>query len=89
VTFNPDPTDYNNFLNAAAAAAAAAHVSDTTDANGAFGVYALNMLSGGTYVQPQLVMLPVPETTTIIAGALLLLPLGASTFRILRRQRLA
>jgi hypothetical protein len=30
---------------------------------------------------------PVPEATTIIAGALLLLPLGASTLRILRRQR--
>jgi hypothetical protein len=30
---------------------------------------------------------PVPEATTTIAGALLLLPLGASTLRILRRQR--
>jgi Domain of unknown function (DUF4114) len=30
---------------------------------------------------------PVPEATTIIAGALLLLPLGASTLRILRRSR--
>ena len=30
---------------------------------------------------------PVPEPTTMIAGALLLLPLGASTFRILRRNR--
>jgi len=89
VTFSPDLTDYNNFLNEAAAAAAAAHVSDTSDANGAFGVYALNMLSGSTYVQPQLVMVPVPEATTIIAGALLLLPLGASTLRVLRKQRLA
>ena len=32
---------------------------------------------------------PVPEATTIIAGALLLLPLGASTLRILRRNRMA
>lgn len=31
----------------------------------------------------------VPESTTIIAGALLLLPLGASTLRVLRKQRLA
>jgi hypothetical protein len=31
----------------------------------------------------------VPEPTTVIAGALLLLPLGASTIRILRRNRAA
>ena len=30
----------------------------------------------------------VPEPTTVLAGALLLLPLGASTLRILRRNRL-
>lgn len=32
---------------------------------------------------------PVPEITTLIAGALLLLPLGASTLRILRRRPMA
>lgn len=32
---------------------------------------------------------PVPEPTTIIAGALLLLPFGASTLRILRKNRTA
>jgi len=32
---------------------------------------------------------PVPEATTMIAGALLLLPFGASTLRILRRNRIA
>jgi len=31
-------------------------------------------------------LVPVPEPTTLIAGALLLLPLGASTLRILRRE---
>ena len=31
----------------------------------------------------------VPEPTTLIAGALLLLPFGASTLRILRKQRMA
>lgn len=31
----------------------------------------------------------VPEPTTIVAGALLLLPFGASTLRILRRHRTA
>jgi len=30
---------------------------------------------------------PVPEAPTVIAGALLLLPFGASTFKILRRKR--
>jgi hypothetical protein len=29
---------------------------------------------------------PVPEPTTMIAGALLLLPFGASTLRVLRRR---
>jgi hypothetical protein len=32
---------------------------------------------------------PVPEPTTVIAGALLLLPFGASTLRILRRKNVA
>jgi Domain of unknown function (DUF4114) len=32
---------------------------------------------------------PVPEPTTVIAGALLLLPFGASTLRILRKNRVA
>ena len=32
---------------------------------------------------------PVPEPTTLIAGALLLLPFGASTLRILRRKHAA
>jgi hypothetical protein len=32
---------------------------------------------------------PVPEPTTMLAGALLLLPFGASTLRILRRNRTA
>ena len=32
---------------------------------------------------------PVPEPTTMIAGALLLLPLGASTLRVLRKNRVA
>ena len=36
-----------------------------------------------------LIYTPVPEPTTLIAGALLLLPFGASTLRILRRNRAA
>ena len=53
--------------------------------NGDYGVVALN-LKDGIY-QPQLAR--VPEPTTVIAGALLLLPFGASTLRILRRNRMA
>ena len=32
-------------------------------------------------------VIPVPEPSTIVAGALLLLPLGVSAFRILRKER--
>jgi hypothetical protein len=37
----------------------------------------------------ELLIAAVPEPTTVIAGALLLLPFGASTLRILRRKRMA
>jgi hypothetical protein len=32
---------------------------------------------------------PVPEPTTMVAGVLLLLPFGASTLRVLRKNRAA
>ncbi|HYG36856.1 MAG TPA: hypothetical protein VEC99_18835 [Clostridia bacterium] len=32
-------------------------------------------------------LVPVPEPTTIVAGALLLIPFGASTLRVVRRKR--
>jgi len=35
------------------------------------------------------VFVPVPEPSTLVAGALLLLPFGASTLRILRKSRKA
>jgi hypothetical protein len=35
------------------------------------------------------VVTPVPEPTTMVAGAMLLLPFGASTLRILRKSRTA
>lgn len=57
----------------------------TLAANGAYGVADMVLgVPGGN--QDQLVIV-VPEATTIIAGALLLLPFGASTLRILRRNR--
>jgi hypothetical protein len=70
-------------------ALAAAHVTGSVfdAADGAFGVKVLNLGAPGT-VQDQLVMV-VPEPTTIIAGALLLLPFGASTLRMLRKSRKA
>jgi hypothetical protein len=37
--------------------------------------------------QELLIAAPVPEAPTVIAGALLLLPFAASTFKILRRKR--
>jgi len=41
--------------------------------------------TGQNYLVPNTV--PVPEPTTLIAGAMLLLPFGASTLRTLRRNR--
>jgi hypothetical protein len=68
-------------------------LNDTTiklDGNGAYGVDSLNLtdVNGNAAAQDQLVIV-VPETTTVIAGMLLLLPLGASTLRILRKTRTA
>ena len=62
---------------------------------GLFHVNVMNLYaySDGTGVsQPQLAdprFVPVPEPTTMISGALLLLPFGASTLRIMRRNRAA
>ena len=57
----------------------------TQDANGAYGVEDMTLDNPGL-AQDQLVIV-VPESTTMIAGALLLLPFGASTFKILRKKR--
>ena len=79
--------DGTAYYNAAVAAVGAANVK--TDGNGAYGVESLNLSdASGLAAQDQLVI-AVPETTTVIAGMLLLLPLGASTLRILRKTRMA
>jgi hypothetical protein len=66
--------------------------------NGALQVVAMNLYDGNNNIhQPQLAIdsnltftpTPVPEPTTMIAGALLLLPFGASTLRILRKRQTA
>jgi len=74
----------NSFVTAAETALSLNDTTIKNNANGAYGVYALNLGNPGA-VQDQLVI--VPEATTMVAGALLLLPLGASTLRILRRKR--
>jgi hypothetical protein len=70
------------------------------DSKGAYGVIALNLFNGAygqpvtspngtTYNLNQDQLAIVPEPTTMVAGALLLLPFGASTLRILRKSRKA
>ena len=69
----------------------ATHLSLTAleaSSGGAYGVEALNLYDGsGNVYQPQLI--ETPEPTTMISGAMLLLPFGASTLRILRKNRTA
>lgn len=90
VTYN-GPVDMSlvdGYLTDAANAASLDGISsDSNNADGAFGIYALNMYSGCNYVQPELVQVPVPEPTTVLAGASLLIPFGFSTFRLLRNAR--
>jgi hypothetical protein len=45
-----------------------------------------NLGNGATLTAVTLSLTPVPEPTTMIAGALLLLPFGASTLRMLRKR---
>jgi len=53
-------------------------------------VYAINLTGPGGYAQPQLgFTAAVPETSTVVAGALLLLPFGVSTVRILRKNKMS
>ena len=64
----------------------------TSAANGAYGVAALNLYSydaNGALIHNQDMLAIVPEPSTVIAGALLLLPLGISAIRIMRKNRAA
>jgi len=85
-----DPT--NPYLVAARAALGMTDAQLQADSNGAYGVVALNLYTSldqngnpTGLAQDQLGI--VPEPTTMIAGALLLLPFGASTLRVLRKNR--
>ena len=46
-------------------------------------------LNGNDFVVSEISLTPVPEPTTIVAGAMLLLPFGMSTLRMLRKSRTA
>jgi hypothetical protein len=53
-------------------------------------VFAINLTdANGTPHQPQLGYNAVPEPSTVVAGALLLLPFGVSTVRILRKNKMS
>lgn len=81
---NPFITDVITKYGSLGAAAADA----STSAYGNYGVAVLNLFDRqGGQIQDQLVF--VPEASTMIAGALLLLPLGASALRIVRKNRTA
>ena len=71
----------------------ALHLTDTTvlttDANGEYGVVVLNLYDAAHNLHQDQLALAVPEPSTVMAGLLLLLPLGVSTVRILRRNKAA
>ncbi len=56
------------------------------DSTGEYNVRVLN-ITDRTGADRQDVLVVVPEASTIMAGALLLLPFGASTLRVLRKKR--
>ena len=62
-----------------------------TASGGQYGVKAMDLYANSDRTgvsQPQLIQV-VPEPTTLLAGAMLLLPFGVSTLRIVRRNRKA
>jgi hypothetical protein len=71
----------------AATGAADAFAARNIDANYAYNVGVLNLYSndGLTKVNQDMLVI-VPEPSTYVAAALLLLPFGASTLRILRKK---
>jgi hypothetical protein len=94
-----DGTYYYNLAKLNAGSGGLSDAQVMADSLGAYGVIALNLFNGPaatqvtkngvTYNLNQDQLAIVPEPTTMIAGAFLLLPFGASTLRILRRNRAA
>lgn len=82
----------NGFIDLAEAALSLNDATIVGNANGAYGVVALNLWDdNGSSTAPnhQPMLGIVPEPSTVIAGALLLLPFGVSTLRILRKNKTA
>ena len=81
-------TEINLWYNTPAEAATLAPFPQYYDVANAFGLWGYD----GSY-EPQTygsaTLTPVPEPTTVLSAALLLLPFGASTVRVLRRSRAA
>ena len=76
-------------LNALAALLVADAVANAIVTDDNYGVFALNLTSRNqTSAQPVLGFTSVPEPSTVVAGALLLLPFGVSTLRILRKSKM-
>lgn len=82
---NHTPSPGSNAYVSAAIAAYGTLAGAQADANGAYGVEVMNRI--GTSYQPMLAA--VPEPSTVVAGALLLLPFGVSTLRILRKKQVS
>jgi hypothetical protein len=63
--------------------------SETNNANGDYGVYALNLTGNdGDFAQPQLAIM-VPDSTSIMAEVLVLVPFAFCAVRIVRRNQAA
>lgn len=73
-------TDYNDFLSDIATG-----YNGSSQPAGAV----LTPNAGQSGAQQTIIFTPVPEASTIIAGALMVLPFGVSTFRIMRKRRTA
>jgi hypothetical protein len=76
----------NSFVTAAGTTLGMTAAQLQAAANGAYGVVALDLSGCSGPAQDQLAIVVVPEPTTVVAGALLLLPFGASVLRILRKR---
>ncbi len=71
-----------------------APVTTTVTYNGPSGTFSFDLLYAevggpGAVLQLDLPLAPVPEPSTVLAGAMLLLPFGATTLRMLRKKRTA
>jgi hypothetical protein len=76
-------TEVNAILDDAEAGSGLSLSALEANGDGAYEIEVMDLNSDGKYAQPQLIKLP--EPSTVLAGAFLLLPLGVSAIRILRK----